>query len=65
MIIFNSDRTLSSSGDVCPFETVLVLLPKLGVDTAVQADLVNRHGGAEKDKVGMGGPDATYFFVRV
>ena len=48
MTVLSSDRALSGSRDVCPFEAVLVVLPKLGVDTAVQADLVQGHAGAEK-----------------
>ena len=49
LLAVNSDRALSSSRDVCPFEAVLVVLPKLGVDAAVQADLVQGHGGAEQE----------------
>ena len=55
LTVLSSDRALSSSRDVCPFEAVFIILPKLGVDTAVQADLVQGHAGAEKDKRIRGG----------
>ena len=50
LTVLSFDRALSGSRDVCPFEAVLVVLPKLGVDTAVQADLVQGHAGAEKER---------------
>ena len=50
LTVLSSDRALSGSRDVCPFEAVLVVLPELGVDTAVQADLVQGHAGAEKER---------------